>query len=84
LAGFGRGTKNEERPRLSRAIVLGSSAFLVLGFIASIVDGVPFGKHTLVKNARNQNPLLVLAIEDNMPAALHSTQAGAHIVTASA
>jgi hypothetical protein len=48
-----------------------------------IVDGVSFGKHALVEDARNQNSAGLLAIKHNMPAALHSAQAGTNFLAAS-
>ena len=44
----------------------------------SVVDNVPFGQHTLMQDARNQNASDVLAIEHNVPSDLHTTQAGAN------
>jgi hypothetical protein len=51
--------------------------------VVIVVDFVSFGKHALVQDARNHNSFLVLAIKHNMPAALHSAQAGTDVITAS-
>lgn len=42
-----------------------------------------FRKHALVQNAANPDSLTLLAIKYDMPATLHSPQAGTNIVTAS-
>lgn len=46
-----------------------------------IVDVVSLRKHALVQDARNQNSSGVLAIKDNVPAALHSPQVRTNIIT---
>lgn len=51
--------------------------------LVALDDGVSFGKHALVQDARNQNPSGFLAVKHDMPAALHSAQTGANIITAS-
>ena len=56
----------------------------LLGSRVSIVDGVSFGQHALMKDARNQNASRLLAVKDNVPAAFHSTKAGTNIVARSA
>jgi hypothetical protein len=55
-----------------------------LSFIVIIVHGVSFWNHALVQDAGNQNSLGFLAVKDNMLATLHSAQAAANILTASA
>jgi hypothetical protein len=42
---------------------------------------VSFGQHALMKDAGNQNTPGLLAVKDNVAAALHSTKSGANIVT---
>ena len=39
-----------------------------------------FGKHALVQNARNQNAVLLLAVEDNVGAMFQTAQAGPNVV----
>jgi hypothetical protein len=51
--------------------------------VVVIVHGVPFWKHSPVKNARNQNSSGFLPVKHNMPFALHSAQASTNIITAS-
>jgi hypothetical protein len=42
---------------------------------------VSFGQHALMKDARDQYASGVLTVKDNVPAAFHSTKAGADVVT---
>jgi hypothetical protein len=53
----------------------GSLRPVVLG-----VDHVSFWKHAPMQNAGNQNTSGSLAVEDDVPADLHTTQAGANII----
>jgi hypothetical protein len=49
--------------------------------IVVIVDSVPFGKHTLVQDTRNQNACCVLTVKHDVPTALHAAKVGTNIVT---
>jgi hypothetical protein len=50
---------------------------------SSLFDGVSFGKHALVQDARNQNAPGVRSVKYDMFAALHPAEAGTNIVTRS-
>jgi hypothetical protein len=69
--------------RESRVLeVLGVDALLRL--VVLIVDGVSFGQHALMQDARNQNAATFLAVEHDMPAMLVTAQAGANVFAKSA
>lgn len=53
-------------------------------FIVVIVKGVSLWEHALMKDAGNQNSFGLLAVKHHMLSALHSSQAGADIIAASA
>jgi len=57
------------------------SRILFLRPVVFIVDGLSFGQHALVQDAGNQNASGVLAVKDNVPAALHPAKAGTNMVT---
>ena len=51
--------------------------------IVLIVDGVPVGQHALMQDARNQNTITLLTVEQHMLAMLMTPQAGANVITES-
>ena len=55
-----------------------------LRLVALIVDGVSFGQHALMQDARNQNTPRLLTIKHNVLAMLQTAQAMTNILTESA
>jgi hypothetical protein len=65
------------RPRKSTArdVRFRSGALL-----SSLLDGISPGKHPLVEDARDQNAIGIVSVEDDMPSVLHAAQATTNII----
>ena len=63
----------------------GQATLVVIGSsyrpVSSSVDGTQLGQHVLVQDAGDQNTSSRPPVKHNMPAALHTTQARANVVT---
>src|SRR5215469_4458257 len=59
-------------------VISGRAASLRL--VVLIVDGVSFGQHALMQDARNKNAATLLAVEHDVSAMLMTAQAGANVI----